>query len=275
MRRWLTTFVAVALCSAALHADVTVTTVTTVEGGAAAMMGGMTSKIVTRIKGMKVRTEVEAMGQSVATVADLTEKRLMVLNPTDKTVQIIQVPAATAAGAAAPPVTLPKVEGTLKPTGRKQSIEGMPCDEYAFVMTLSMTDMGAGGQMPPEAATMLKDMRVLMNGSVWMAKTAAGAAEYAAVTKALLDAQLAGLVNGGGAGMQSNGLDKVMRGLSGGEGMPYLTEMTMTIEGSGPAADMMKQMGAMKITNRITGVSTDAIADDLFATPADYTVIKQ
>ena len=31
----------------------------------------------------------------------------------------------------------------------------------------------------------------------------------------------------------------------------------------------------MKITTKITGVSTEAIADDMFVTPADYTVIKQ
>ena len=78
---------------------------------------------------------------------------------------------------------------------------------------------------------MLKDMRVLMNGSMWMAKSAAGAAKIAAATKAMLDAQLAGLANGGATGLPSNGLDKVMRGLSGADGMPYLTEVTMTMAG--------------------------------------------
>jgi hypothetical protein len=213
------------------------------------------------------------MGQSIATVADIATKRVMLLHPADKTVQFIQVRAASAG--TTPPVPVPKMEGTLKPTGQKQSIDGVSCDEYAFTMTLSMGEMAGGGQMAPEAADMLKDMRVLMNGSVWMAKTAAGAAEYAAVTKAMMDAQLAGLVTGAASGLSSNGMDKVMRGLTGSEGMPYLTEMTMSVEGSGPAADMMKQMGAMKITTKVTGVSTDAISDDLFAPPADYTVIKQ
>jgi hypothetical protein len=39
-------------------------------------------------------------------------------------------------------------------------------------------------------------------------------------------------------------------------------------------ADMMRQMGAMKITTRTTSVKTDAVSDDLFKVPEGYTVTK-
>jgi hypothetical protein len=48
----------------------------------------------------------------------------------------------------------------------------------------------------------------------------------------------------------------------------------MTIEGTGQMAEMMKQMGAMKITQKVSSITTDAIADDMFKVPAGYTIVK-
>jgi hypothetical protein len=224
-----------------------------------------------RIKGMKARTEVEVMGKTVATVADLSTGKVFLLRPDEKTAQNIDT---TAAAATANGGTLPKLDGTFKPTGRTQTIDGISCDEYTFTMTIAMGDMSSA-PASPEATAMLQDMRLLMNGSVWMTKTAPGAAEYAAFQKAALDRHLSSLMTGAAAGISSGGIEKVMRGMSGGEGMPYLTELSMTVDGTGPAADMLKQMGAMKLRNQITAVSTETIADELFNVPADYTIVKQ
>jgi hypothetical protein len=51
--------------------------------------------------------------------------------------------------------------------------------------------------------------------------------------------------------------------------------MTMTIDGQGQMADMMKQMGPMKITNKVTSITTTAVGDELFKIPEGYTVTKQ
>jgi len=59
------------------------------------------------------------------------------------------------------------------------------------------------------------------------------------------------------------------------QGLAYLTEMTINIEGTGQMADMMRQMGAMKVTTKVNSINTDAISDDLFKVPEGYTVIKQ
>jgi hypothetical protein len=74
----------------------------------------------------------------------------------------------------------------------------------------------------------------------------------------------------GGSG---NGLDKVIAA-SAGQGLPYLTEMTMNLEGTGQIVEMMKQMGALKMGTKVTAVSTDVLSDDLFKVPAGYTMVK-
>jgi hypothetical protein len=74
--------------------------------------------------------------------------------------------------------------------------------------------------------------------------------------------------------MGAGGFDRLMSTFSGGSGLPYLTEMSMSFEGTGPMVEMMKQVGAMKMTNKVTDVSTASLADDLFAVPADYKVVK-
>jgi hypothetical protein len=78
----------------------------------------------------------------------------------------------------------------------------------------------------------------------------------------------------GASGVNIPGMDKVMKAMSSLDGMSYLTEMTMTVEGTGQMADMMKQMGAMKITTRTTSVKTEAVSDDLFKVPEGYTITK-
>jgi hypothetical protein len=75
--------------------------------------------------------------------------------------------------------------------------------------------------------------------------------------------------------MKMPGLEKMQKAMANTNGMAYLTEMQMTVEGTGQMADMMRQMGPMKITVKVTSVKTDSISDDQFAVPPDYKVVKQ
>jgi hypothetical protein len=272
MKGSIAAFSMIILCSAVLRADVTVTSATTIEGGLSAMMAGATPKTVMRIKGMRGRGEMEAMGRTIATLADLNRKEVIVLRPDDKTAQVITPVTSEKPGA--PRAPLPQIEGSFAPTGRSQIIDGVKCDEYAFSMTVALSDMTSGQQAPPQAGEILKDLQMLAKGSIWATKTAPGAAEYIAFQKAALEANLAAILAGGVPGAPSNGIDRVLKKFTGAEGIPYLTEMSLTIEGAGPAADMMKQMGAMKITSKVTSISTEAIAADMFVVPPDYKVIK-
>ncbi len=65
---------------------------------------------------------------------------------------------------------------------------------------------------------------------------------------------------------QAGGMDKMMAAVGSAPGVPYLTEITMTFEGSGPMAEAMGKMGPMKMIQKASSVSTAAIADDMFQT---------
>jgi len=274
MKRWLTTTVAVLVCSAALRADVTIVQTTTVEGGMAAMAasngaGPVSPKLTTRLKGTKSRTDVETGAVTVGTILDLTTKEVIVLRADQKTATVatfVPPPAGT------PPVTL-KVDASITPTGKSQVLDGFTCNEYTFTTRMDMSEM-TGRQMPPEAAAMMQGVTMVMQGSMWVTKDAPGAVEYLAFQKAATSGQLASAALGA-SGMSVPGMEKLMKAMSAVEGVAYLTEMTLNVEGTGQFADMMKQMGAMKIATRVNSIRSEPVSDDLFKVPEGYTVIKQ
>jgi hypothetical protein len=214
----------------------------------------------------------------VTTIADLDSKEVIVLRPDQKTAQIIKPGAAAGANASdaakAAAAVAASADGSMKPTGNSQVIDGIKCDEYAFTLSMNMSDMN-NPAMPPEAAAMMQGVKVNMKGSVWVAKDVPGAAEYIAYQKAAGSTDIAAIV-AGASGMRMPGMDKLMKAMGGLNGMTYLTEMTMSMEGgSGQMAEMMQQAGAMKITTRVTSIKADPIGDDVFKVPEGYSVIKQ
>jgi hypothetical protein len=276
MNRWLATLVVFALCTAVVRADVTIVQTTTVEGGMAAMApGGIpTPTMTTRVKGMRSRVELEAGAMSVITITDLTTKQIIILRPDQKTATIASaVPAAAGTGApAAPPVTIGGIEASVTPTGKSQVIDGIKCDEYTFHTSMDLSGM-TGGQMPPEAAAMMQGVKMLMAGGMWVAKDVPGAADFVAFQKASATSDMAAAAQGA-SGINIPGMDKLMKAMGSLDGMAYMTEMTMTVDGTGQVADMMKQMGAMKITTKTTSIKADALSDDLFKVPEGYTIVK-
>jgi hypothetical protein len=272
MKRWCATLVAVLLASVPVLADVTITTTITMTGGAAAMAGGAAApRMVMRIKGNKGRSDVETGSQVTSSIIDLVARQLIMLEPATRTARIID----NASKPASPNAPMPKIDATTKPTGRSREIDGRQCDEHSIAMSMDMSAIvGASGQMPPEAAEMMKGIRLLMNGSVWVARTGTGMAEYLAFQKALQTANMTGTMAAGVPGFGNAGLDKVMAASSEMTGLPYLTEITMDVEGSGQMVEMMRQMASMQITVKVTDVSTDTLSEDVFRVPADFKVVK-
>jgi hypothetical protein len=283
MRRWFTTSAAVLLFSAALRADITIVQTTTVEGGmaqmAAASGASMTPRVTMRVKGMKMRSDVESGPISMVTIVDVANKQVIILRADQKTATIVSTkpPAATTTTtttttttAGTPPPT-PGMDASVKPTGRSQVIDGVKCDEYLVNATADMSTM-RNAQMPPEAAAMMQGMKVRLNGSIWVAKDAPGAAEYMAFQKAAAAEQLAGA---SAVGVNMPGMENFAKAMGSISGLPYLTEMETSIEGSGQMADMMKQMGTTKVTTKVSSINADPLSDDLFKIPEGYTTIKQ
>jgi hypothetical protein len=275
MKRVWTTIAVVAISLAPLRADVTITQTISIEGPMAAAMGGQEPKILLRIKGNKSRTDADVMNTTIASITDLDTKQLIVLNGTDKTAQI------TALGA---PPAKPETPGgkpidmdvTFKATGNTRKLEAGSCDDHSFSLTMDMSQFGNQAPMPPETAEMLKGVRIVANGISCIAKEGKGVGEFAAFQKAAVSGGLMAAAMGvmpGGAG--GGGMEKLMSAVASAPGMPYITEIAMTFEGTGPMVDMMKQMGPMKIIQKTTNVSTDPISDDLFKVPADYKITEK
>ena len=270
MRRWLGPLALTMACAVPLQADVKVTSATTVEGALAAMMGGNSPRVVMHIKGMRARADLDLGPKTVSTITDIAGKQFIILSAGEKTAHIMTPGVKPPDGAL--PATMPKVDATVTPTGKSQTIAGVPCEEFTVAMSMSMAEM-AGGQMPPEAAGMMKGIRIAMNGSMWVAKSGPGAAEYIAFQTASAKENLAGLM-GVVPGMRSSGLDRLMGAFTKAGGLPYLTELAMTIEGNDQVAELMKQQGPIKVITKITEVSTDPIPEDLFKVPEGYKIIE-
>lgn len=276
MKRWLMTLAMFVACSAALRADVTIVQTATIEGGMAAMTGQTISPTTTvRIKGLKSRSDVDSEMTQISVIADLEAKQVIALDPSQKTARILQP--ASVGGAAkdsASGVTPPALD-SIKPTGRSQVIDGFKCEEYTFSTTLNMSEMNpTGSTMPPEAKEMMKGILIHINASMWVAKDAPGAADYSAFQKAAAASEFGPLIYGA-AGLPIPSVDRMMKAIASLNGVAYLTEMTMTIQGTGQMADMMQQAGPMHITSKVKSISTDSISDDAFKLPQGYTVVKQ
>jgi hypothetical protein len=271
MKRLFAAVAAALMVSVSLHADITINSTVTIEGGpmGAQTPGPMTQ--VMRLKGMKSRMEMDGMGRSMVLIADMATKKVYLLDAATKTAQVLDSALAVPAGAGD---TMPQMDASVTPTGQSRSINQMSCQEYSFTMTMNMAEM-AGAQLPPEAAEMMKGMTMAMKGSIWAAKDGPGAREFAAFSKAAVDLNLGNLLAGGVPGKTNPAMQRLVEATARASGVPCLTEMNMTVQGEGPMADMMRQSGAMKTTVKTTSVSTETLPDDLFAVPADYKITKQ
>jgi hypothetical protein len=266
-----------ALCTAPVGADLTLTTTTTMEGAIAAAGGGVSPKVVTRISGTKSRTDVDTGDQVVTTIIDSATGQTYVLRPGDKTAMLLS------GDALAPQQAGPsQIPADVKPTGKTRVIEGVSCAEYTVAMKVDMATMaaGSGGALPPEAAAMLKDVFVRISGSVWAAKDAPGVADYAAWQQAAGKVAVAAMSRvaaapGAPAATMPSGVERLVTGFPEASGIPYLTELTTSLEGSGQLVALMQQMGQMKIVSKVTSISTEPVSADVFTVPEGYTIVKQ
>ena len=269
---------AVLLCSAGLAADVTVTITTTIEGGLAAGASntGMSPKVVTKISGAKSRTDLDTGDQVLTTIIDTESQPDAVPAPPRR-------PRCCSRSTRSRRVSrrCRRFDAEVKATGRTRDIEGVPCTEFAVMMKVNMAAMaaGAGSSLPPEAAALLKDVFLRVEGSTWVARDAPGATDYAVFQKAAARAAMSALsrvsASGGGQSPVPSGMERLFTGFPEATGIPYLTELTTAVEGTGQFVALLQGLAQMKIVSKVTGVSTDAIPADTFTVPEGYTVVKQ
>ncbi len=277
MRRLAGPLLIAAFAVAPLAADLTITTVTTIEGAmvSGGGSGGLTPKVVVRLSGTRSRMDVDMGDQNVSTVSDSATNQAYLLRHEEKTALLLQTSEGAADLSAPPPAS---VDASVTPTGQKREIDGLSCDEYAVRMKLDLASMaaGGGGSLPPEAAGMLKGVTLGVNGSVWAAKDAPGAAEYAVFQKHAmrLAAQMARNPAGSTGASIPAGMERLVTGFHEAGGIPCLGELTTKLEGTGQLVALMQQMGEMKIISKTVSISTDPVSTDIFNVPEGYTIVK-
>ncbi len=70
------------------------------------------------------------------------------------------------------------------------------------------------------------------------------------------------------------GLDRLLTGFPEAPGIPYLSELTTKLEGTGQLVALMQQMGQMTVTGKVSSISTETVSTDIFNVPEGYTIVK-
>lgn len=241
-------------------ADVTIKQTTSGKGMGAIAAGTST----TYIKGMKMRTDLETRGTVLTTIFDVENQKLYTFDSKKKTAEVWDM--ATFAGELAKSVDASDMKATLKANGKKKDIAGKTASGYDLSVTVPATMGGEGGMA---VTTDLK-------GPMWIVKDAPGAADYMAFYKAAAEKGwiFSDPKAAKGAPGQAKAMAEMHRQLAA-AGLPYETEMNISMSGEGPMAAVMARMGAMSMTTTVSSVDTASLDDSLFAPPAGYKLVSK
>ena len=242
--------------AAPLLGDVTIRQTTTGKGLGIAGEG----KATTYIKGMKMRSEAEARGNVAITIFDVENQKMYVVDSKRKSVDVWDMQAFSAELAKS--VQTGEMHASVKPNGAKKEVSGKSAAGYDLEISMPATVGGPNGMT----------MTVNLRGPMWVVKGAPGTKDYQAFYKGA--AEKGWIFSDPRAAKGSPGQAKAMaemyRLLAATGGLPYETDMTISVSGEGPMAAMMARMSGMTMTSVVESVDTTALDDALFAPPAGY-----
>lgn len=254
-RAVLTAAVALAFATAA-SADVTIKQ--NVSGKGMGMQQGMVT--TSYIKGLKMRSDT-LLGDTTRTmVFDVENQKMYMFDSKKKEADVFDMQAF--GGDISKSVDVSQTKASFKPTGQTKQIAGKSATGYEIAILMPAM---IGGE---------KGMKVDVNlsGPIWIVKGAPGSADFSrfykgAVEKGFIfmDPRAAK-----GAPGQAKAMAEMYRQVADVGGVPYETEMNVKMGGDGPMAAMMAKMGGMSMTSTVESIETAALADALFAPPAEY-----
>jgi hypothetical protein len=245
---------ALLLTAAPAWADVTLTQTT---GGKMFGGGDQSGTSVTRIKGHKMRLDTKRGSNDTSMIFDVDAGKMITLNHATKEATVTNT---ADFGQALSKIPDANIESSLTATSEKKTVAGQSCTVYDMRVAVTFTMME---KQPP--------MTFVMSGPACLSKTAPGHADVAEFYSAasqkgfiFTDPAVAKAQPGMAKGMAAM-MKKAAEG-----GVSLSSDMSMTFEGEGMMAQMMKKMGGTEITTEVTKVETGALADDVFAVPAGY-----
>jgi len=247
---------AVLAASVPAWADVTIKQ--TSSGKGMGMSSNMST--TTYLKGMKMRTETVVGDTTRVSIFDVESQKLYMFDSKKKEVDVWDMQAFTAEMNKA--VDTSEMQASLTPNGQTKQIAGHSAAGYD--MEISMPARMGGAKGP--------EMTIKLVGPMWVVKDAPGTKDYMAFYQ--------GAVEKGwifsdpraakGSPGQAKAMAQMYKQLADTGGVPYETEMSIKMDGSGPMAGIMAKMGGMTMTSTVQSVETGPLSDDLFVPPAGY-----
>jgi hypothetical protein len=244
--------ISLALASPAA-ADVTMKQKTAGKG-----MVAMSGESTLYLKGAKMRTDQTVGGSNKSTILDASSRQMIVLDHDKKEADIVDM---TKIADGLSKIGVGDVKTSITPTAQTRQVAGATCTVYDVKIAAPMS----AGKAP---------MTMVMAGPYCLVKNAPGQADFSAFAKAVAENGL--FMDPNQAKAQpglAKGMAEMHRKMSE-LGVPYSSEMNVSIEASGPMADMMKKANNT-MTTEVTSVTTAAIPDSMFEIPAGYKVNKR
>lgn len=247
--------------SVSMLGDVTIKQTTSGKGMGVSASGTTT----TYIKGTKMRSEVETRGTVVTTIFDVENQKMYMFDSKKKSVDVWDMQAFSAE--MAKNVQAGEIKASVKANGKKKEVAGKTAAGYDLRVSVPATVGGEGGM----------EMTVTLQGPMWVVKGAPGTAEYMAFYKAAVEKGwiFSDPRAAKGSPGQAKAMAEMHRQLASTGGVPYETEMAVSIEGEGPMAAVMARMGGMSMTTTVQSVDTTVLDDTLFAPPAGYKLVPK
>jgi hypothetical protein len=246
------------LCSAlasTAFADVTLKS----KASATGMVGAMAGDTVQYVKGLKMRTDqTTGQGRRTTTIIDVAARQMIVLDNDAKEAQVIDM---TSLSESLNKVGASEITTSITPTGRTRTVAGQSCTVHDLKIAVPM-QMGQA------------KMTMVMSGPQCLVKNGPGQSDIQAFYRAasekggFLDATQARTRPAAAKAMTD--MYRQMAEL----GVPFVSEMKMSIDAAGPMAEMMKKMETT-ITTEVVEVSTGSIPSTMFDVPAGYKISKK
>jgi uncharacterized protein DUF4412 len=209
-------------------------------------MDGRVTSVTEYRKGLKMRTD--SSGDAITSnsmILNLETGLVIMLWHDGKSADVIDFRRMAA------PLGKNEVTQSITPTTQSRQIAGSTCTVYHVRSSVRMTE---------RMIEMAEPIAMSMEGSMCLVKNAPGQADFARLSRAMAERAVV-------ADLQS-AIQREIAEL----GVPYATELTVSLGANVPGAPMHK-IGTH--TTEVNSVSTDPIPDSLFEIPAGYTVTKR
>jgi hypothetical protein len=248
------------------YADVTIKMSVTSSGM------GRTGKTAgtTYIKGNRMRSELQIGDRTQVTIFDLDAQKMYIFETKKKEADVWDM--AEFSKAIQTTVDPEQMKASITPNGQTKQFGSLTANGYDMEISV------------PAAIGGNKDMTMTVNltGPVWIVKNAPGTADYNNFYKAAVEK---GWIFGDpraakGQPGQAKAMAEMYRQFAELGGLAYESNIQIKMGASGAGgggfmSGMLAKMGNLSSQSIIEDVQTGALADDLFAPPADYKLKTQ